>query len=192
MQDVSFKARIRPVSLKEFTENTADIYRRASVEYPWTAKETIKTSKAYTTDILDCTAGGIIDKNGKNVILFHICPTQPQNFDFETIEKHIMAMVESGKEGLQGFLLGSQKMYKDSEMMFKKLHRMLTSRNIPTSTIKGSKEDKTHILYNAAKDEWLISNWGINQKLHNGEKDSEKILKDCFEEVKLSNCDTFC
>ncbi len=189
MDNVSFKARIRPTTMKEFTEATADIYKRASVEYPWTAKETIKAAKAYTTDILDCTAGGIVDETGKNVVLFHICPTQPQNFNFEEIEKHLMSFVEEGKGKLKGFLLGSQKMFHDSEMMFKRLHRMLTSRKIPTTIIKGNKDDKSHILYNAAKDEWLISNFAINQKIHNGEKDAKKILTDCFDEVKVATGD---
>lgn len=190
MQDVSFKARIRPASLKEFTEASADIYKRASVEYPWTAKETIKSVKASTNDIYDCTAGGIIDEEGKNVVLFHICPTQPQNFNFDAIEEHIMGLVDSSKTQLRGFLVGSQKIFHDSEMMFKKLHRMLTKRNIPTTIIKGTQEDKTHIMYDAAKNEWLVSNYAINHKLHNGEKNSEKILRECFDEVSITKGDT--
>lgn len=189
MDNVSFKARIRPTTMKEFTEATADIYKIASVEYPWTAKETIKSAKAYTTDILDCTAGGIIDETGKNVILFHICPTQPQNLNFKEIEKHIMSFVEEGKGKLKGFLLGSQKMFHDSEMMFKKLHRMLKNKKIPTTIIKGTKEDKTHILYDSKKDEWLISNFLINHKIYSGERDTSKILTDCFDEVKIAKGD---
>ena len=191
MDNVSFKARIRPTTMKEFTEATADIYKRASVEYPWTAKETIKAAKAYTTDILDCTAGGIVDESDKNVVLFHICPTQPQNFNFEEIEKHIMSFVEEGRGKLRGFLIGSQKIFKDSDILFKKLQKMLKNKKIPITIIKGTKEDKTHILYDSKKDEWLISNFAINHKIHSGEKDAKKILTDCFDEVKIAAGDSF-
>ncbi len=189
MDNVSFKARIRPTTMKEFTEATTDIYKKASVEYPWTAKETIKAAKAYTTDILDCTAGGIVDETGKSVVLFHICPTQPQNFNFEEIEKHIMSFVEEGKGKLKGFLIGSQKIFKDSDVLFKKLQKMLKNKKIPTTIIKGTKEDKTHILYNADKNEWLVSSFAINHKINNGEKDAKKILTDCFDEVKIAKGD---
>ena len=67
MSDVSFKAKIRPVTVSEFTKHRMSTFHK--VDYPWTANETVKATKAYTTDIYDCTAGGIVDSHN-NVVMF--------------------------------------------------------------------------------------------------------------------------
>ena len=188
MSDVSFKAKIRPVTASEFTRSRT--LTRHRIDYPWTVNETVRAKKAYTTDIYDCTAGGIVERNSKKVVMFHICPTQKENMDFDNIEKHIMSLVEDDSTNLSGFLVGSLDMFRDSSMMFKKLHRMLTSHNIPTTVLRGTKEQRTNILYNAKKDELLVTNHNINQKIHNGEKSPETILSESFDEVSLSNIDT--
>ena len=187
MSYVSFKAKIRPVTVSEFTRHRMLTFHK--VDYPWTANETVKATKAYTTDIYDCTAGGIVDSHN-NVVMFHICPTQKENSDFDNIEKHIMGMVDEGNNNLSGFLVGSLDLFRDSSMMFKKLHRMLKNHNIPTTILRGTKEQRTDILYNAKKDEWLVTNHNINQKIHNGQNTPETILSDSFDEVILSNKDT--
>ncbi len=188
MSDVSFKAKIRPVTVSEFTKHRMLTFHK--VDYPWTANETVKAKRAYTTDIYDCTAGGIIDRKNKKVVMFHICPTQKDNADFDNIEKHIMGLVDEVSNDLSGFLVGSLDMFRDSSMMFKKLHRMLKNHNIPTTILRGTKEQRTDILYNAKKDEWLVTNHNINQKIHNGQNTPETILSDSFDEFVLSNEDT--
>lgn len=188
MSDVSFKAKIKPVTASEFTRSRT--LTRHRVDYPWTVTETVKAKKAYTTDIYDCTAGGIIDRKNKKVVMFHICPTQKENVDFDNIEKHIMGLVGEGSNDLSGFLVGSLDLFRDSSMMFKKLHRMLIRHNIPTTVLRGTKEERTNILYNAKKDVLLVTNHNINQKIHNGEKSPETILKESFDEVSLSNVDS--
>ena len=99
-------------------------------------------------------------------------------------------MVDEGNNNLRGFLVGSLDLFRDSSMMFKKLHRMLKNHDIPTTILRGTKEQKTDILYNAKKDEWLVTNHNINQKIHNGQKAPEAILSDSFDEFILSNKDT--
>ncbi len=122
MNDLSFKARIRPVSISEFTKATSDIYGKASVNYPWTAKETITAPKAFTTDVFDCTAGGIVNETTKEVTLFHICPTRSENYDFNEIEQHIINQANLKDDSkYKGFLLGAQGIYDDSKMLFKKI-----------------------------------------------------------------------
>lgn len=187
MSDVSFKAKIRPVTVSEFTKSRMLTLHK--VDYPWTAKETVKAKKAYTTDIYDCTAGGIVDKHNKNVVMFHICPTQKENFNFDNIEKQIMELVDKGSSDLSGFLVGSLDLFRDSSMMFKKLHRMLKNHNIQTTILRGTKEERTDILYNAQKDEWLVTNHNINQKIHNNLKSPKSILSESFDEVILSSKD---
>ena len=99
-------------------------------------------------------------------------------------------MVDEGNNNLSGFLVGSLDLFRDSSMMFKKLHRMLKNHNIPTTILRGTKEQRTDILYNAKKDEWLVTNHNINQKIHNGQNTPEAILSDSFDEFILSNIDS--
>ena len=120
----------------------------------------------------------------------HYKEIQKENSDFDNIEKHIMGMVDEGNNNLSGFLVGSLDLFRDSSMMFKKLHRMLKNHNIPTTILRGTKEQRTDILYNAKKDEWLVTNHNINQKIHNGQNTPETILSDSFDEVSLSNIDS--
>jgi len=187
--NISFKSRIHPVTLNEFTNATTDIYQKASVNYPWTSNETIKAPKAYTMDIFDCSAGGIVDKDSGDVVMFHICPSQPDNFDFDKVEENIMALVNKKNSNLRGFILGAQTMFEDSIIYFKKMNKMLEDKHIPTSTFKSPIAEQTHILYDAQKDEWLISNVYINSALNRGKKDKSTILKENFAEVNIANGD---
>lgn len=187
MQNVSFTSLIKPVSTSVYTREIESVYGKFGVNEPWTANETIKTPKAYTTNIADCTAGGITD--GKDVVMFHICPTKPQNQDFDKIEKSITEKIDLKSPNLRGFLLGSVSMFEDSTLMFEKLKRIFDKNNIPLSFCKANKGSKTDIMYNSAKDEWLISNPEINNRMIRGNRDAKEILQNSFEQIHIADCD---
>ena len=73
MNNLSFKSRIRPVSLEEFYPITNSIGRKGNVGYPWTLKESVLNDRAFTKGVIDCTVCGITD--GDKVLMLHICPT---------------------------------------------------------------------------------------------------------------------
>ena len=187
--NVSFTGLIRPTSLSKYTKATEDVFFRANIQPPWSYKDTKKVPKGMSMDVFDCSAGGIVNNDTKEVVLFHLCPENKENFDFEKIEKYVMSKVDGTSENLQAFIIGSKKIYADSEMLFMKLKSMMQRHKIPTTVIKGNQEEKTHILYDAKSDEWLITNNTINRKILNGETDSKKILEDCFDEVSISEKD---
>lgn len=177
--------KIKPCTITHFTEAIADIYGKQTVAYPWTSKETIRAIKGYTTDIFDCTAGGIVDKNTKEVTMFHICPTQRENMDFDKVIEGIMRHVDPDSM-MCAFLVGSKKMYADSNLMFEKFLRFLKER-VPVVSIKGNKEDKTDIVFDGIKNELLISNHEINSKIRQGMDSNMDILESSFDRIEIPN-----
>ena len=184
---VSFTSRIRPATLTEFTRLSEPLYNSAFVRHPWTAKETIAAEKAFTMDVYDCTAGGIVDETGKKVVMFHICPEMSANKCFGRVEQMIMEKLDDAHGKLRAFLTGSNKMFQDSKDLYENLRQMLVKRNIPISELKGTGE-KTHVLYDGVKDEWIVTNSAINDRVIRGEA-SEKILGDCFDRVVVDSKD---
>jgi hypothetical protein len=105
MDGINFKSRIRACSLNEF-KHTANSCKKHFVDFPWTTKESVYATKAYTTDVYDCTVCALTD--GLKVLLLHICPSIEKNLRFNKIEKYILDKIDINNENLQGFLLGSR------------------------------------------------------------------------------------
>src|SRR5574344_2123947 len=114
MNNIAFSSNIKLCSITDYTKEISNVYSKdgCSVKWPWTANEIVKAPKAFTLNVMDCSAGGITD--GKDVVLFHICPTMSENNDFSLIEKAIKNRLNSCNKNLQGFLLGSDFHFKDS------------------------------------------------------------------------------
>jgi hypothetical protein len=72
-------------------------------------------------------------------------------------------------------------MFQDSIDNYENLRQMLLKRHFPITELKGSKE-KTHILYDALNDEWIVSNSSINSKIIRGES-HKKVLYDSFDSI---------
>src|SRR5574344_719215 len=186
---ISFTSRIRPCSIGEYVSEISDIYGQKSfrVSYPWTANEIIKARKSYTTDIYDCTAGGITD--GKDVVMFHICPTNNLNRDFLHIEDVIKEKLDIGSRNLQGFLLGCNDRFKDSVFLMEKCKKYMEDLRIPKTVVSKTLDNPTDILYNKKKDEWLICNNMINEQIENGITNPRKLLNNTYKEVYISSKD---
>ena len=186
-KNISFKSRIRPVSLTEFTKMSEPLYRTSFVKYPWTIKDSVTAADAFTMDIADCTAGGIVDTKNKKVFLFHICPEMPINQCMSDIAQHINGAFEGIHEGLRAFLTGSSEMFRDSVNNYNNIKNAILERKIPLTEFKGPKS-KTHILYDSNKDEWIISNIDINTRMVNNELNNAS-LNQCFDNIHIDNGD---
>lgn len=185
MENINFKSRIRACGLNEFSRATGS-YKKHFVDFPWTTKESVYATKAYTTDVYDCTVCGITD--GAKVLLLHICPSIEKNLRFSKIEKFINEKLNLENPDLQGFLLGSRpKMERspNSTKLFDYFESFMEKYKIPCTKIKGS-QGETDIAYSSTTDEWLIGS-----KEFDGKKDSEEFIKEQFNEVALAECDEF-
>ena len=156
--NISFQSRIRLVPESAFKQSIKRC--RNNVVYPWTVKQTVCANKAFTEGVYDCTAFGIID--GEKVMLFHLCPNSPQNFDFQKIKSYIEKNVftKLNSDNLRGLILGSKKDNINSPIsskLFEFVENTFNTLNIPYSKFKGGNFEND-LFYDSAKDEWLIGN----------------------------------
>ena len=185
MDNISFKSRIKAVSLSEFNRLTSS-YRNNCVNYPWTVKESLLKSGAYTTDVYDCTVCGFTD--GSKVLLLHICPTIAKNLKFAEIEKFITEKLDLTNSYLQGFLLGSRDNFKDSSnssKVFKFFENFMKKNNIAYSKLQNSNTE-VNVAYSSTTDEWIVAS-----KDYNAKKTSKENLSKFYENIELSELDEF-
>lgn len=169
--NISFKSNIKVVPMDYF-KKSADLIKN-HVDSPWTAKQILKAEKAYTTEICDCSAGGII--TGEDVVMFHLNPTEDNLNDWSNIIETLKSKATAGNKILRGFLLGRNNS-RDSREVFKRLETYMKNQNIPYSKFERHKYifADTNILYDASKDEWLIT----NKNLSNSLLENAKVLKE--------------
>lgn len=189
MDKVSFNANIRPVRAQEFAQLCEKLGKSSNVKYPWTVKQTVQGPAGYTKGVLDCTAGGIIDDDTGDVVMFHICHSMDENKNFSAIEADIMKRISSFSKNLKGFLVGSLGKYKTSDEMFLNFKNMFKKNGISTTFFRENKYDPTDILYNSTKDEIMITSYSISKKLSDGEKNHIGILNDCFRQIQIASGD---
>lgn len=186
--NVSFKSTFRPVSANEFGRICSAIHPKNFVNSPWTINESVKSAKAATRGVYDCSVLGITD--GIKVFLLHICPTKPENEDFEKIKDYIKKNIDTQNKDLQAALLGSQTYGRRSRKLFENLKTLMLDLNIPCSTFKNCWE-YFDVLYDSIKDEWCISCPPIERCLENGNSNSEEILKKAFYQIEISSLDEY-
>ena len=187
-QNISFKSTFRPVNKYEFARISNKIDKKFYVDYPWTIKESVKASKAKTKDIFDCSVLGITD--GKDVLLMHLCPSMPENLDFNKIKNFIMKKIKIDNPDLQAVLIGSQFNWKQSKALNDFLLGLVNKWNIPCSVFNSS-QNPVNVAYFSDTDEWVINSGNIDKAMMNRETDSEKMFKSEFKTVELSSLDEF-
>ena len=188
INNISFKSKIRPVSANEFEKIASAIEPKNFVNSPWTINESVKATKAVTKGIYDCSVLGITD--GLKVFLMHICPTKPENEDFDKIKGFIKDNIGFYNSNLQAVLLGSQTFGRRSKKLFENLKNLMSDLNIPCSTLMNSWE-YFDVLYDSQEDEWMISCHPIERCLEEGMTNSEEIIKKAFFKVELSSLDEY-
>lgn len=189
MDKVSFTSQIRLVSLDEFRKTVSAMNKTQRVGFPWSIKQSVLSDSAYTTDILDCTVCGFTD--GRQVLLNHICPTNPVNFDFKRINDFIKKKIDLTNPDLQGFILGAKLNNRETPFsgeIFEKFEKIMETFNIPYSKFKGGLFEN-HCAYSSSKDEWLIGNCLVREGLKDIYKKPLQILERIFDEVKISSTD---
>lgn len=190
MNNISFQSKIRPVNREQFYKSIYSHPMNASVEYPWTVKETVYATKANTTGVLDCTVLGLTD--GIKVFLMHICPTRKENYYFSKIADYIKEKIDLKNPNLQGFLLGSKANLRDcsGELLFNNFEKFLKENNIVYSKFKGG-PCNSNVAYSAEKDEWIISNEATeNSQLKKYYETPLDFFKCCYADVKIADCDS--
>lgn len=189
--NITFTSSIKAVPLNVFAKARAALGEANFVRHPWTANETVVARGACTDQVWDCTSGAITD--GQKVVMFHICPEMKENFNFDKVKEIILSKVDKTSEQLQGFLLGSvaSMRFKDSESLFKKFQKLMKDEKIPYSMVRGNTEraGSTGLLYDSAKDEFIISNYGIDSAFRHGKTGTKEMLEKFFDEVNISKFD---
>lgn len=184
MTEISFTSKIKPVPLKQFWDTAARIGDKNAVDFPWTVDQSVKASKAYTTNICDCTVCGITD--GQNVLMLHLTPDNSSNHNFYFVKQFIAQNVKLGNPDLQGILIGS-KLTKKSQDIYNKFSEFLKEMYIPYSELKIGK-DRIHAAYSSLMDTWLVSSLKIDNLLKKG-KTSIEALNETFQKTIISNTD---
>ncbi|MCM1338550.1 MAG: hypothetical protein NC191_02635 [Muribaculaceae bacterium] len=188
--NISFQSRIRIIGSDAFMQKVTK-RRPRSVDYPWTIRQTVFDTQASTTKVYDCTAMGIND--GENVLLFHICPTEPRNKNLDKIKEFVTASIKEklNPQALQGFILGGKKNNINSPKsinLFCFLEDILKELNIPYSKFKGG-EFENHVYYNSTTDEWLIGNSLLDDVPNSVFGSPKNALNKIFDEVNIAQCD---
>ncbi len=191
MDNISFQSRIKIAGRADFRNLVNREF--ASVDYPWTIKQTALSQKARTDGIYDCTAMGVND--GEKVLLFHICPTETRNQNFKKLETEITEKIVNllNLDCLKGFILGSKKYNINSPRsseLFDMMEGVLKKLHIQYSKFKGG--DYTNdITYNSTKDEWLIGNelLDVISTKEAQFKTPQKAVEKIFDQINIADCD---
>ncbi len=208
MQDsnISFTSRILFTNLKGFNSELNSFASKIKVDRPWSADEIIKASQAYTEEIFNCTAGGIITetKGKKRVVMFHINPTleDDSKIDFSKVKEYLLKKIGKDKP-VQGFLIGGKKDFSPSFLpseyikkickismeIFDDFENFMEGLKIPYTKFKGQNigGQNSRIAYNSVNDQWTITT-RATEKFENIPK-GLNILPD-FDEIVISPKDT--
>lgn len=188
-----FQSKIKLISEVEFKNKVKKLNpKHHEVGYPWTADTMKKGKNLYTTSIMDCIAGGIIDNN--SITMFHLGTyTQAQakkckqkGFRIENFKRRILEKIDIQKENLHGFILGGFQMQENSKYNINKLNKIKNfyeENQIPYTEF-GARRDvhyfgRFSVLYNQKEDTLYIANTLSNSRSLNGDKEKElEILKD--------------
>lgn len=170
-QNTAFKSKIKLVSYADFKTMTDCLNKKKhEVGYPWTP-ETIKRGKnLFTTKIMDCISGGIVD--GRRVTMFHLCTrnqdeavrTGQTGFDISEIERRLSEKINPESENTHAFIFGGFDFGGKSVCNYKKLCKIkqfFEKQNIPYTVIGGRKEVHRYgrygLFYNSKEDTWYIA-----------------------------------
>ncbi len=176
------------VSPNEFRQIVSGFGEKKFVKAPWTIKESVLADRAYTSDVFDCTVCGLTD--GKQVLMTHICPTNPDNNNFSTIVDFIKRKIPFS-ENLQGFILGSKPDNfdsPDSTKLFDKFVNFMNKNKIPFSQFKGGPYEN-NVAYSSISDEWVIGNYLITPQLKKILTNPKEIFNQIFAKVEVSDLD---
>ena len=184
MNNISFKAKIIPTFPKEFVAKTMKNGAENFVGRPWTLAESVTSNKAFTNEIIDCTAVGI--KNKDKVKLFHL---STENMDkFDQITNDIQSSFDLKSPDTEVILVGAKPecthgpdSYKFFNMFVDFFKKMGTS----ISVFKGGMGVKS-LAHSPSSNAWLISSSNMpimNTGIYIA---PQEVLKKMFNVVEIS------
>lgn len=194
---ISFTSNIKLGDWSDFSREIGFIPSKNNIQN-WTAAGIVKAEAAYTTLVKDCVAGGITD--GKDVVMFHLCPTMKENQDFSQIAETLKNKIDLSSPNLQGLILGSLSSifktlghYEASAQMYENIRKFMSETlKIQFSEFKGHTElsKDTALSYRSNTDTWMITNDFISPKVF-WKKPTSSFINDTFEKRIIAPCDVF-
>ena len=179
---VSFQSKIKFITLQKFKNKTKNLNpKRHEVGWPWTADTMKKGKNLFTTGIMDCIAGGIVD--GSDIVLFHLGiynqakakAKHQKGFNIENVKRRILEKINLNNNNLHGIILGGFQTEPDSKYnvnKLKKIKKIFEDNNIPYSIFGARKNvhyfGKYSLFYSNKEDTWYISNNLTGTKSLNG------------------------
>ena len=188
----SFKSKIKFINYQVFKDKINCLNpKKHEVGYPWNADTMKKGKNLFTTSILDCIAGGVIDNN--SVTMFHICTLNQakakknrlKGFSIDNFERRLLQKTDLTKDNLHGFILGGFQMEENSKYnvsILRKIKKIFEQNMIPYS-IFGARKDvhffgRYAALYNNKEDALYISNTLAGSRGINGKGKELDVLGD--------------
>ena len=164
--------------------------KRHKVGWPWTA-DTMKTGKnLFTTGILDCIAGGIVD--GSDITMFHLGIYNQakakiyhqKGFKIGNFKRRILEKIDLKNENLHAFIVGGIQMKPEDKYNVKTLNKItkfFDKYKIPYSIFASRKDvhyfGRYSLLYSNKEDTLYITNTLIDSPSLNN-KNIEIDIKD--------------
>lgn len=135
----TFKSGIKFIDYQVFKDKINKFSpKKHEVSYPWNADTMKKGEKLFTTSIMDCIAGGVIDNN--SITMFHLCTLNQaqakknrlKGFSINNFERRLLGKIDLSKDNLHGFLLGGFQMEENSKYnvsILKKIKKILEKKS---------------------------------------------------------------
>lgn len=188
---ITFQSKIKFIHPYDFKLKIAKLNpKRHEVGWPWTAETMKKGKNLYTTNIMDCIAGGIVDD--KKALMFHLGiynqdkakKNHQKGFSIENIRHRILERINLNNDNLHGIIIGGFQLELGDKYNVKRLNKIkkiFEENNIPYS-IFGARKDvhcfgSYSLFYSSKEDTWFITNNLVGRKSLNG-KSTEIDIKD--------------
>ncbi len=193
LDNVNFTSKIKLISMSSFNDKTKCLSPKIhEVGYPWNADTMKKGKKLFTTQIMDCIAGGIIDNN--SITMFHQCILNQKNakkyrqqgFSISKLERRILEKIDLTKENLHAFILGGFQLEDNSKYnvrQLEKIKQIFEKFHIPYSIFAARRDvhffGKFAAYYDNKEDTLYISNSLTDSyRLSDDKKDFELEVND--------------
>ena len=188
--NLTFQSKIKFIDSGVFKEKISKLNPKIhEVGYPWNPDTMKKGKNLFTTSIMDCIAGGVVDNN--SVTMFHMCTLNQaqakknrlKGFDIKNFGRRLLEKIDLTKENLHGFILGGFQMEENSKYnvnKLRKIKKVFEENQIPYS-IFGARRDvhyfgRYSILYDNKEDTLYITNSLAGQRGLNGKGKELEVL----------------
>lgn len=193
---INFTGGLYPVSWSRFYKEIETIPIENNIKN-YTVKGIKKANEWYTIGAKNCVIVGVSD--GKNFSHanftpgtgLHICPTYPENSDFQPIENSLDKQVDLASPNIQGFILGGDAVFRNGIDLFKKFQKYFNQRQIPFSSFIGHNKQSIDTAIAYKNGDYFFTNDYIDSNIAK-KKDSnlKGFISSAFDSVVVSKKDS--